>query len=129
MKQVVLSCAALAAATLAAPANAADASGAWHVSGKIATFAYTLNCQFKVDGGRLGGVCVDASNSDPRIKPGKAHALTAGSVAGDKVSWTYGFSVLLNKFDVTYSGVQSGERMSGSITVGSHEGSFTATRP
>jgi hypothetical protein len=129
MKRIVLLCAALMAAALAAPTNAADASGAWHVSGKVAAFAYTLNCQFKVDVGKLGGVCVDASNSDPRIKSGKAHVLTAGSVAGDKVSWTYGFSVLLNRLSVTYSGVQSGDRMSGSINVAGHEGAFTATRP
>ena len=110
------------------PASAAEVAGAWRVAGKVSSFAFTLNCDFKPDGARLGGVCTDASTSDPTIKGGKSHVLTAGSVEGDKVSFTYQSSFLLSKFDVTFNGVQTGDRMSGTITVQGHDGAFTATR-
>jgi hypothetical protein len=98
------------------------------VSGKLASFAFTLNCEFKPDGARLGGVCVDASTNDPKVASGKSHPLTAGSVDGDKVSWTYQSSFLLTKFDVTFKGVQTGDRISGTLTAQGHDGAFTASR-
>ena len=107
---------------------AAEPSGAWRVAGKVSAFAFTLNCDFMRSGARLDGVCIDASTSNPKIKGGRAHRLTSGSVDGDRVSWTYQSSVLLSKFDVTFDGVQAGDHMSGAITAAGHPGAFTATR-
>jgi hypothetical protein len=116
------------AALLAATSASAQVAGAWRVSGKVSGFAFTLNCDFKPAGDKLGGVCVDASTNDARVKAGKAHTLTAGSVRGDAVTWTYRSSFLLSKFDVTYTGKISGARMSGTIDAQGHEGPFTAVR-
>jgi len=112
----------------AAAPGSAEVSGPWHVTGKVSAFAFTLNCDFKPDGERLGGVCVDASTNDPKVAAGKSHVLTAGSVKGDAVTWTYQSSFLFSKFDVTFKGTQSGDKMSGEITVQGHEGTFTAVK-
>jgi hypothetical protein len=119
----------LAIATLVAASSAsAQVAGAWRVTGKVASFAFTLNCDFKPAGDQLGGVCVDASTSDVRVKAGKSHVLTAGSVHGDHVTWTYRSSFLFSKFDVTYRGAISGARMTGAIDASGHAGVFTAVR-
>ncbi len=119
----------LAALSAAASASSAQVGGPWRVSGKVSGFAFTLNCDFKPAGDKLGGVCVDASTSDARVKAGKSHVLTAGSVHGDTVSWTYRSSFMLSKFDVTYTGAVSGAHMSGTVEAGGRAGTFTATRP
>lgn len=128
MKIALVSLTALALAASASPAPA-DVGGAWRVTGRVSSFAFTLNCDFKPDGARLGGACVDASTNDPKVSAGKSHTITAGHIDGNSVGWTYQSSFLLTKFDVTYDGVQSGDRMSGTIRVRGHEGAFTATRP
>jgi hypothetical protein len=128
MRLLVLALSTAGLAALAAPA-AGQSAGDWRVSGKVATFSFTLNCRFKVDASTLSGECQDASTNDPKLKLGKIHPLTAGAVNGDRVSWTYPSSFLFTKFDVTFAGVQAGERMSGTITVQGHKGAFTATRP
>jgi hypothetical protein len=112
---------------LSVPA-AAEPAGDWHVAGKVSSFAFTLNCRFKIDGARLSGECQDASTSDPKVATGKVHPLTAGSIQGDHVTWTYQSSFLLTKFNVTYAGVLTGDRIRGTITTQGHEGAFTATR-
>ncbi len=119
----------LIASTLAfaAPASA-EVSGPWHVTGKVSAFAFTLNCDFKPDGERLGGVCVDASTNDPKVNAGKSHVLTAGSIKGDAVTWTYPSRFLFSTFDVTFKGTQAGDKMSGGITAQGHEGTFTAVK-
>ena len=127
MKSTLISLAVLASALVASSADA-EVSGPWHVSGKLASFAFTLNCDFKPDGARLGGVCVDASTNDPKVSTGKAHPLTSGSADGDKVSWTYQSSFLLTRFDVTFKGTQTGDRMSGTISAQGHDGNFTASK-
>ena len=124
----------LAAATSAlvgycVPASAAEVAGSWRVSGKVSSFAFTLDCNFKPAGGRLGGVCVDASTNTAKVQAGKSHPLTAGSVHGDAVTWTYRSSFLLSKFDVTYTGKLAGDRMNGSLVAQGHQGTFTAVRP
>ena len=118
-------------ATLAAStAHAQDqgAAGHWRVDGKVSSFAFGLNCTFAQAGERLTGECVDASTSDPTIKGGRRHPLTAGSVMADKVGFTYGSSFLLTKFDVVFNGVRAGDRMSGGIDVQGRKGTFTAVR-
>ncbi len=125
MKSVLLLFLILGAGT---PASA-EVSGPWHVTGKVSAFAFTLNCDFKPDGERLGGVCVDASTSDPKVSAGKSHVLTAGGVKGDSVTWTYQSSFLFSKFDVTFKGTQAGDRITGTITAQGHDGTFTAAKP
>jgi hypothetical protein len=128
MRFLVLALSAAGLAALSTPA-AAETAGDWRVAGQLATFAFTLDCRFKVDGSKLAGECQDASTNDPKLKLGKIHPLTAGVVIGDRVSWTYQSSFLFTTFDVTFDGVQVGDRMSGTITVRGHKGAFTATRP
>ena len=115
----------------AAPAVPADTGvgGSWRVEGKVASFAFSLNCAFEPDGDHFGGVCADASTSDPTIKPGRSHALTAGIERGGAVSWTYRSSFLFQAFDVTFNGVRHGDRITGTITVPGRQGAFVATRP
>jgi hypothetical protein len=122
---------ALAAAVIlacsASPALA-EPSGDWHVTGKVSSFSFTLNCKFRSDGPRLIGACQDASTSDPKLATGKVHPLIAGSVQGDHVTWTYQSSFLFTKFNVTYDGVQTGNTMRGTIATQGRSGAFTATR-
>ncbi len=118
----------LTAVVTPAPASAAEVAGAWHVSGKVSSFAFTLNCRFTPEGSKLGGECTDASTNDPKVDAGKSHVITSGSVEGDKVSFTYQSSFLFTKFDVTYTGVVSGDRISGTVNAQGHEGAFTATK-
>ena len=124
MKSVFLATMAL----LAASSASAQVAGAWRVSGKVAGLSFTLRCDFKPAGDRLGGLCVDASTNDARVKAGKSHALTAGTLHGAAVTWTYRSSFLLSKFDVTYAGTISGARMSGTIDAQGHPGAFTAVK-
>ncbi len=127
MKPVLMAIVLLAAT----PAMAADASvaGPWRVSGAVSGFKFELRCVFQQAGERLTGTCTDLATNNPKAPPKSApHALTRGSVAGGKVSWTYQSSFLLQKFDVTYSGALSGAAMSGTIQAGGNSGSFTARR-
>ncbi len=112
----------------ATSASAAEVGGGWRVSGRVSSFAFTLNCQFKPAGRSLAGVCVDASTNSAKVEAGKSHVLTSGSVYGDAVTWTYRSNFLLSKFDVTYRGTVTGNRMTGSIAVQGREGTFTAVR-
>ncbi len=127
MKRFVLAFALTLAAPLCA-ARAADLSGSWRLDGKVATFAFTLACVFKQDASRLGGACTDASTNDPKLTTGKSHPLTAGRVDGDHVSFTYQSHFLLSTFDVTYAGVQTGDRLQGEVRVPGRRGAFTAVR-
>ncbi len=111
-----------------ASAATADIAGPWTVVGKVSAFAFTLDCDFKPDGARLSGVCTDASTNTAKVKAGESHVLTAGSLRGEAVTWTYRSSFLLSKFDVTYRGTLAGNRMTGSIDAQGHRGTFTATK-
>ena len=111
---------ALAAPTLAR-ADADPVSGPWVVHGKVDTFAFVLDCSFERHGDHLGGVCVDSGTS-------KRHPLTAGSVSGDRVNFTYQSNYLITKFDVGFAGMLKGGQMAGTITVPGHAGTFTAMR-
>jgi hypothetical protein len=132
MKPIRSILAAVLLAAVACPVAADTASpvaGDWRVVGKVASFGFTLNCRFKaLGGGSLGGTCQDVSTSDPKVGAGKVHTLSAGAVSGDHVAWTYGSSFLLSKFDVSYDGVRTGDRMTGAISVQGRKGAFTATR-
>ena len=96
-------------------------SGPWVVHGKVGTFAFVLNCTFERQGERIGGVCLDDGTN-------KRHPLTAGTVFGDRVNFTYQSNYLVTKFDVAFAGVLAGGRMSGTIQVPGHAGMFTAER-
>jgi hypothetical protein len=122
-----LSALAMIAAPVAATAQV-GAAGAWSVSGKVSTLAFTLDCRFTQSGQTLGGVCVDRSTSDPKVKGGRSHTLTSGSVDGDQVRWSYQSSFLFTHFTVAYEGVRHGDAMTGSIDAQGHSGTFTAHR-
>ncbi len=102
-------------------ARAADdpISGAWVVHGKVETFAFILNCAFERHGDRLGGVCVDDVKNT-------RHPLTAGTVSGDRVTFTYQAKFLLTRFDVVYAGALKAGQMAGTVKVPGHAGTFTA---
>ncbi len=115
--------AALAALALSTPVAAEDSpfSGAWRLSAKVASVPFHLICQFEQMGDKLGGQCVDSEGR--RNMP-----LTAGSVEGDRVTFSHGGRFLLNKFDVNYAGVRDGDRITGRIDVFGHSGDFVAVR-
>jgi hypothetical protein len=113
----------LAALGLAAPAPAQTdpVAGTWKMKGKVQSFGFTLTCRFTRNGESLAGTCYDGGTEKP-------HKLTAGSVRGDKVVWTYQSSFMGKPFDVTYSGLLKGAAMSGSVDAAGRKGAFTASR-
>jgi hypothetical protein len=113
----------------ATPAAAQDgAAGRWVVSGKVGPFGFTLNCRFDEAGSALSGACVDGATSDARVKGGKRHELTQGKVVGDHVTFSYDSSFMFKHFNVDYTGVLRGDKMSGTILANGQSGAFTATR-
>jgi hypothetical protein len=71
-----------AAAAILAPsvslANDDLLSGLWRVSGRVATFDFSVTCRLERHGDQLGGACLEG-------REGKAHPLTGGSVAGEQL--------------------------------------------
>ena len=112
----------------AAPAAAEDAAGRWAVTGHVAGKDFTLDCRFAQAVQRLSGACVDGPTGDNKIKGGRSHALTKGSVTGNKVAFTYQSSVGILPFDVNYTGVRDGEHMTGQLSALGKTGTFTANR-
>lgn len=97
-------------------------SGLWHVSGKIDNkYDVTVTCRLERHGEQLAGACLEGTN-------GKAHPLTAGSVEGDRVTWTHQGRFLLKTFNVVYSAVQAGDAMHGEVSAAGHSGAFTAAK-
>jgi hypothetical protein len=96
-------------------------SGLWRVSGRVATFDFSVTCRLERHGEQLGGACLEGGS-------GKVHPLTGGSVDGDKVTWTHQGRFLLKTFNVVYSGVLQGGAMSGELNAAGHSGAFTAAK-
>ena len=117
---IVAASLALAAPTLAR-ADVDPVAGPWVVHGKVGAFAFVLNCSFERHGDHIGGVCVDDGTN-------RRHPLTAGTVLGDRVNFTYQSNYLITKFDVGFAGTLKGGQMAGTITVPGHAGTFTAMR-
>lgn len=118
----------LACLAAAAPASADDASGRWAVAGHVADKHFTLDCRFVQAAGRLSGACIDGPTGDAKIKAGRSHPLTKGSVSGNKVAWTYQSSYGILSFGVDYDGVRQGDHMSGELKALGRTGTFTADR-
>jgi len=114
-----------AAAAIFAPsvslANDDLLSGLWRVSGKVASFDFSVTCRLERHGDMLGGACLEASN-------GKVHPLTGGSVEGEKVTWTHEGRFLLKTFKVVYSAVLHDGAMQGELNAAGHSGAFTAAK-
>ena len=119
--------AALLCLAAAAPASADDASGRWALSGRAGGKDFTLDCRFAQAAQALSGACVDGPTGDNRVKGGRSHTLTKGSVVGNSVSFTYHTSYGIIPLTVDYAGVREGDRMSGKITSPA-AGTFTARR-
>jgi hypothetical protein len=117
----------LASLAFAAPAMADDASGQWAVAGRAGGHDFTLKCAFTQAGQALSGACVDGPTGDAKVKGGRSHALTKGSVTGAKVAFTYKSSFGIIPLTVDYVGVRQGDQMSGQITSPA-AGTFTAKR-
>ena len=118
--------------THADPAHAdAAALGHWRVAGSVSGHAFTLDCRFEPAGApggtSFGGGCTELAAGEMG-HPGKAHALTKGTVAGDRLTWAYPVSVMFMKFDMTFEGTVAGPRMTGTASAAGRTGSFTATR-
>ena len=96
-------------------------SGLWRVSGRVATFDFSVTCRLERHGDQLGGACLEG-------REGKAHPLTGGSVAGDKVTWTHQGRFLLKTFNVVYSAVLRDGAMQGELNAAGHSGAFTAAK-
>jgi hypothetical protein len=126
--RALLAPAALLVLLAAAPARADDASGRWAVAGNVADKRFTLDCRFAQAAGRLSGACVDGPTGDAKVKGGRNHPLTKGSVSGNKVTWTYQSSFGIVSFGVDYDGVRQGDHMSGALKALGKTGTFTADR-
>ena len=96
-------------------------SGLWRVSGRVATFDFSVTCRLERHGEQLGGACLEGTN-------GTAHPLTGGSIDGDKVTWTHQGHFLLKTFNVVYSAVLHGGAMQGELSAAGHSGAFTAAK-
>jgi hypothetical protein len=122
----------LAASALAASGAAAaageDASGRWAVTGHVAGKQFTLDCRFAQAAQKLSGACVDGPTGDAKIKGGRSHTLTKGSVAGTKIDFSYQSSVGFIPFGVDYDGVRQGDHISGELKALGKTGTFTADR-
>jgi hypothetical protein len=110
-----------------ASATADDASGHWAVAGRAGGKDFTLNCTFAQAGGALTGACIDGPTGDTRVKGGRSHTLTKGSVIGTKVMFTYKTSFGIIPLTVDYVGARQGDHISGQITSPA-AGTFTANR-
>jgi hypothetical protein len=118
-----------AATALAGPAAAQNAAaGHWAVEGKVGDKAFTLDCHFTQTGQALAGACVDGDTHDARVKGGRSHTLTKGSLVGDQIAFTYQSSFLFTKFDAVYTGVLHGDSMSGALTALGAKGTFSGHR-
>jgi len=95
-------------------------SGLWRVSGRVATFDFSVTCRLERHGDQLGGACLEPN--------GKAHPLTGGSIEGEKVTWTHQGRFLLKTFNVVYSAVLHDGAMNGELNAAGHSGEFTAAR-
>jgi len=109
-------------ALAATPALAADASGLWIVDGRVDGKDFTVYCTFRQAGEALTGVCRDNTPT------GKAHALTSGSLKGDRVAFSYQSNFLITKFSAEFAGTLTGDAMKGQASAAGRKGSFTARR-
>lgn len=107
---------------LVTPALAADGAGLWIVDGNVDHKAFTLYCTFTQAGEKLTGACRDNTPN------GKIHPLTAGTVNGDQITFTYQSNFLITRFDAVFEGRISGAAMSGKATAAGRVGTFTAMR-
>jgi hypothetical protein len=114
--------------SLNVPASAEGAGGRWAVAGTVDGKNFTLDCRFQQSGQTLSGACVDGPTGDAKVEGGRSHDLLEGGTTGNGVNWTYQSSYMFIKFDVKYSGVRDGDRMSGTISAAGKTGTFTANR-
>lgn len=109
-------------------ANAgAQAQGQWHVTGNVSGHAFSLDCRFEPAGAGFGGVCTEQA-AGAAGHAGKSHTLSRGTLKGNQITWPYPVSVMLMKFDMTFSGTLEGNRISGTASAAGRQGSFVAVR-
>jgi hypothetical protein len=118
----------LASAFLLPTSVSAQAAGKWRVTGEISGKAFTVDCQFGEQSGRLAGTCIDVSSGEGNAKPGKSHVLTKGMVQGQTISWTYPTKVMIMSVDIDFAGKINDSHMSGTVSAKGREGTFSAVR-
>lgn len=119
---------ALSATALTAAPAFAEVPGNWRVTGNIDGKAFTVDCRFAPKGQGFGGTCVDAATGDAKVKAGKAHELSQGTVSANHVHWTYPTKVMFMSIDINFDGTLTGNRITGKASAKGREGSFTAVR-
>jgi hypothetical protein len=115
-------------AAIAAPAAAADVSGVWRLKAHVDGFRFELECKLAQTGAQVSGVCTDLATNSAEHKPQGSHALTMGEVDGDRLTFAYRTHFLLVPFTASYSGVVSGDTITGEARAPGHNGTFVATR-
>jgi len=104
-------------------ANAADASGSWHVTGSIGDNPIDTTCKLTEKDGALTGSCT-------RKADGKA-VDAVGTAKDQKIEWHYNSEYNGDPITVTYSGTLGKDgTISGTIVVDPYNatGEFTATK-
>jgi hypothetical protein len=103
-------------------ANAADASGSWHVTGSVSDNPINSTCTLTQKDNALTGTCVR--------KDGKSVDAT-GSVKDDTIVWHYNSEYNGDPITINYSGKLGKDgTITGTIVVDPYnaEGDFTATK-
>lgn len=106
----------------------AQVGGTWHVTGQISGNAFALNCEFLPSGSQMEGSCTDAYDPNGKSRVGRVIKLTQGSLSGRQIQWAYKARVVLMSFEIIYSGVVEGNRISGIVTAAGRRGNFTAVK-
>jgi hypothetical protein len=128
-RRAALAAATLALSAFAGPAAAMDtAAGRWAIEGRVGDKAFTLDCRFNQSGQAISGACVDGDTHDARVKGGRSHTLTRGSLQGDQIAFAYRSSFGIIGFEARYAGVLSGDRITGSLAALGAKGEFTGHR-
>ena len=113
---------------LAASPAAAQGMSQWHLTGEISGESFVVDCRFEPQAHQLGGVCIDTASSYAANKAGKPHVLTRGASDGNRLSWSYDAKVMFFSVGIDFTGVITGDRMTGTITAAGRKGGFTAVR-
>jgi hypothetical protein len=106
----------------------AQVAGPWHVTGEISGHGFILDCRFAPVNARFSGTCIEAGGADSRVKPGKVHTLSQGTINGQQIRWAYPVSVMFLSFDLSFAGTLAGDTMSGVVSASGRKGEFTAIR-
>jgi hypothetical protein len=107
---------------MAGPVPFDSLNGAWAIDGNIEDHPFKVYCTLEQDGILVTGVCHDDGPT------GRARRITAGTIVGDQVSFSFKRTYLLLKVTAGFKGVLSGPTITGKATAVGFSGPFTAVR-